>query len=526
MKKIISFIIPLAALFIAASCKKDTVETLRADFTADRTEITIGESVTFTDLSEGTPSKWEWSFEGADVRTAVTSSPIVKYSTPGTFGVTLKVTRNGISDTKEMPAFITVNYPGTIVADFKVENTTVTDETEVQFTDLSTGSPNQWEWTIKEKGGKTVTSTEQNPKFKLDAGIYSVKLVASSPVTSDTEEKVDYLTVISTKTIAVAISAKSRLTYAGGSVSFTDASMGSPTSWSWTFEGGTPATSTAQNPTVTYAAAGTYKVTLKASNGGSENEKTFENFVRVISAEDIVAIYPFNGDSNDYGPNAINLAKVDVGDGGTINLTAESHDGTGSSAYFESESTSKLSYFRSDDAAITSKFDPTKDFSYSLWAKFPEGFNSNATFFLMGRGANATADGKNGQVMSRFQYNPSAADKNFTFLTRDQLGVNVASWCQYTGKVTNNEWHHFVCISKVVEQNRINYIYIDGAKVVENSVKNHTVQAAPFLVGTGYAFVKNTDNWQYQDRFLGSIDEFIIYNRAISEGEISTLLTY
>ena len=52
----------------------------------------------------------------------------------------------------------------------------------------------------------------------------------------------------------------------GGTVDFTDNSTGNPTSWSWTFPGGTPSSSNVQNPTVTYAAAGTYDVTLQVGN--------------------------------------------------------------------------------------------------------------------------------------------------------------------------------------------------------------------------------------------------------------------
>ncbi len=56
-------------------------------------------------------------------------------------------------------------------------------------------------------------------------------------------------------------------------VSFTDNSTGDPTSWSWTFEGGTPSTSTNQNPTITYNSAGTYDVSLTATNAeGSDTE--------------------------------------------------------------------------------------------------------------------------------------------------------------------------------------------------------------------------------------------------------------
>src|SRR5205085_3101755 len=44
----------------------------------------------------------------------------------------------------------------------------------------------------------------------------------------------------------------------GGSLAFTDLSTNTPTSWNWTFAGGTPATSTVQNPVITYNTAGTY----------------------------------------------------------------------------------------------------------------------------------------------------------------------------------------------------------------------------------------------------------------------------
>ena len=57
----------------------------------------------------------------------------------------------------------------------------------------------------------------------------------------------------------------------GSSVQFTDQSSGSPDSWSWTFEGGTPSTSTLQNPLVTYSTAGIYDVTLTITKGAQTN---------------------------------------------------------------------------------------------------------------------------------------------------------------------------------------------------------------------------------------------------------------
>ncbi|MFA6923260.1 MAG: C10 family peptidase [Bacteroidales bacterium] len=54
---------------------------------------------------------------------------------------------------------------------------------------------------------------------------------------------------------------------AGGSVNFTDQSTNAPTGWTWTFEGGNPATSNSQSPVgITFATNGKKLVTLMVSN--------------------------------------------------------------------------------------------------------------------------------------------------------------------------------------------------------------------------------------------------------------------
>jgi len=65
-------------------------------------------------------------------------------------------------------------------------------------------------------------------------------------------------------------------------VNFADNSTNTPTSWSWSFPGGTPATSTLQNPTsICYASAGTYSVTLTATNSGGSDTQTMTNLITV-----------------------------------------------------------------------------------------------------------------------------------------------------------------------------------------------------------------------------------------------------
>jgi len=69
----------------------------------------------------------------------------------------------------------------------------------------------------------------------------------------------------------------------GQTVSFNDNSYHNVTSRTWTFEGGTPATSSDANPTVTYNSSGNFSVTLEVTDG-SNNETVVEtNYVAVLN---------------------------------------------------------------------------------------------------------------------------------------------------------------------------------------------------------------------------------------------------
>lgn len=68
----------------------------------------------------------------------------------------------------------------------------------------------------------------------------------------------------------------------GKSVQFEDLSWnGEVVDRVWTFEGGSPSSSTFQNPTVTYNAPGKYKVTLKVTNAQGSGEITKTEFIEV-----------------------------------------------------------------------------------------------------------------------------------------------------------------------------------------------------------------------------------------------------
>jgi len=69
--------------------------------------------------------------------------------------------------------------------------------------------------------------------------------------------------------------------FEGETVQFTDLSSNNPTSWSWSFPGGTPSTSTIQNPVITYNSEGVYSVTLTATNAQGTDIHTKTDYITV-----------------------------------------------------------------------------------------------------------------------------------------------------------------------------------------------------------------------------------------------------
>ncbi len=101
-------------------------------------------------------------------------------------------------------------------------------------------------------------------------------------------------TAVPTAPTASFTSTPSSTSCTGQTVQYTSTSTGSPSSYAWTFTGGTPATSTIQNPTVTYATAGTYNVALTATNGAGSNTSTQNNFIIVNQTPSLTGTTPGN----------------------------------------------------------------------------------------------------------------------------------------------------------------------------------------------------------------------------------------
>ncbi len=84
------------------------------------------------------------------------------------------------------------------------------------------------------------------------------------------------------------------MVYAGDAVTFTDLSTDAPSSWSWTFEGGSPAVSAQQSPVVTYNTPGTYTVKLSVTNSVGSSPETAK--IQYITVQE-----PLSVDANTLG---------------------------------------------------------------------------------------------------------------------------------------------------------------------------------------------------------------------------------
>jgi PKD repeat protein len=238
------------------------------------------------------------------------------------------------------------------VADFTADNTTITEGESVNFTDLSTNNPDTWDWTFD--GGTPATSTLQNPTITYNtAGTYTVTLTAANAYGSDTETKVDYITVNPAGQPPVAgFTASATTICAGDSVTFTDQSTNSPDAWDWSFPGGIPASSSEQNPTVTYNTPGVYSVTLTVSNAYGSDTETKTDYITVLDCP------PCPGTINNPGFETGDFSSwTTVGD---LSITSDAH--TGSYAVILNGANSSVEQVITDLCANTT-------YTVSCWGK-------------------------------------------------------------------------------------------------------------------------------------------------------------
>ncbi len=284
----------------------------KAEFLANTTKIQYDNYVYFTDQSLGMPTSWKWHFSGGSPSETTDSNPSVYYSTPGKYSVKLIVANSQGNDTIIKTDYITVSPPPKPVASFYAYPTNAEVGSYINYQNESYNNFTSQRWTFE--GGEPSTSTYYYPSVKYNTpGLYTVKLVVSNVVGSDSIIKSQYITIApSTKPLANFYASNTTIVL-GSYINFDDNSGNSPTEWKWTFSGGNPSESSARNPYVYYYNQGTYPVKLVVSNSAGVDSIVKIGYITVtLPPKPLVDFYTNNTtieagnyvNFNDYSSNS------------------------------------------------------------------------------------------------------------------------------------------------------------------------------------------------------------------------------
>jgi PKD repeat protein len=276
-----------------------------AGFTASPTSGCEPLTVQFTSTSSTNSATYNWQFPGGTPSSSTAQNPLVVYNSAGTYSVTLTVSNAAGSSTAVQNNYITAN-PKPVSA-----FTSSTAGSTATFANSSTNATS-YTWDFGDMG----TSTDQNPVHTYAGdGTYTVVLTATGPCGTNT----------STKTVSIGTPPTASFTATptyGCSplvVHFTSTSSTNSSGYEWQFPGGSPSSSTEQNPTVTYNSSGVYSVTLTVSNVSGTSSATQSDYIQVAGPTFATFASSVLGSTAFFGVNSSSADSYswDFGDGGT-----------------------------------------------------------------------------------------------------------------------------------------------------------------------------------------------------------------
>lgn len=390
--------------------------------------------------------------------------------------------------------YVKDNYESTIkpVAGFSVDTRTMVSGQAIQFTDLSTNSPTSWIWDF----GDNTKSTSQNPiHVYRNVGDYTVKLTATNVYGTHTKTVPDYIKIIGFPkvTTSQASNIQPRSALLGGTI---------------TNNGNTVITErgvyVAGNLSVTgqkipvgsgdgsfskvideFIPERTYYVTAYAINLAGEGRGEQISFTtppeqQIPVNNGLVAYYPFNGNANDASGNNNN---------GTVYGATPTVDrkGNPNSAF--------LFDGLDDYIAInhSASLNMSQQISISFWVKFETSAPYYYPYHIIEKfGCWGTGQREN--------------DLNWGIETANGAFNN------FTLNYSFNRYYHIV---QVYDGTKI-YTYCDGA------LKGSANANGLLKQNTNRVYISRYNNGG--DYFFdGILDDFRIYNRALTQEEVSAL---
>lgn len=314
--------------------------------------------------------------------------------------------------------------PPALTAAFSAAPVTICSGSSVTFTDQSLATPISWTWSFP--GGTPSSFSGQNPPPIVYSapGSYDVSLTVTDGTTSSTEVKTGYVTV---KAVIAGFSGTPVSVIVGNSVTFTDNSSCNPTSWEWSFPGGTPAAYSGQTPPpVVYSAIGSYHVSLTVANGSGSDTQTKNGYIQVV-------------------PPVFNM-----GNGTVTACSGDFYDSGGSSSSYQHNENYVLTFVPSTpDAVIKMVFSSFNIESGYDYLKIYNG--SGITAPLIGTYTGTTSPGT---VIA----NNSAGTLTFQFTS--DVSVTYAGWAATVSCLTGVVFNPESLTASAISPNQINLSWV------------------------------------------------------------------
>lgn len=248
-----------------------------ADFSTTNTTICVGDCIDFTDASTlGTNPTWSWTFNGGTPGTSNVQNPTnICFNTAGTYTIELTVTDDNGTDTETKVDYITV----TASANAGNDNTgNVCNDGTLDLNTLLIGADTggSWSETSGTPSGQFTAGTGVLDGNGLTVGnVYTFEYAVGSGSCADVA--VITITVVDCSVLTAAFTPSATSICRGDCITFADNSTGPITGWTWTLNGGTPASANTQDPgNVCFNVAGTYNIDLEITDGTNTNLATVQ----------------------------------------------------------------------------------------------------------------------------------------------------------------------------------------------------------------------------------------------------------
>jgi len=272
---------------------------------------------------------------------------------------------------------------------------------------------------------------------------------------------------------------------APGELKFVDHSVCAfDATFSWSFPGGIPNSSTEENPVIEYSTVGAYDVALTVTDANGTSSQTFSSFIEVQEpvVVQLEAAYDFNGNANDITGNGWN---------------ATENDGI---SFINDAERGMVADFNQTYSVVTNHkgWEGASPRTISLWVKTTA---SERVFTAMGS---------------------KAAASKFVFLVNSsgQLRLEVeAGYAIGTGTVVNDgNWHHVaVTYDGMGSVGNVKF-YIDGQADLVSATNGQAVNTV-----SGVDIQIGHDIQNENRTFVGQMDDLHFWDQALTASEMTQM---